>query len=67
MFVEGRWGEAGRSYVDTALPWSCGAATRDRLAATAPLVRTARVGVLADPALWGREVDDERYALLADV
>jgi SAM-dependent methyltransferase len=67
VLVEGRWGEAGGSYVDAPLPWSGGVGARDLLAAVAPLVRSARVEVLADPVLWGREVDDERYVLLAEL
>jgi hypothetical protein len=53
--------------VDVAMPWSGGVGSRDLLAATAPLVRTARVEALTDPALWGREIDDERYVLLAEL
>jgi hypothetical protein len=52
--------------VDTPPPWSGGAAAGDLLAALAPLVRTARVELLDDPAPWGREIDDERYVLLAE-
>jgi SAM-dependent methyltransferase len=67
VLVEGRWGEARGSYVDAAMAWPGGVGSRDLLAATAPLVRTARVEVLTDPALWGREIDDERYVLLAEL
>ena len=67
VLVEGCWAEAGGAYVDAPLPWSGGVASRDLLAATAPLVRTARVEVLADSVLWGRAVGDERYVLLAEV
>ena len=64
--VEGRWGAASGSSVDTPPPWSGGVAAGDLLAALAPLVRTAPVELLDDPALWGREIDDERYVLLAE-
>ncbi|MEU2184369.1 class I SAM-dependent methyltransferase [Streptomyces thermolilacinus] len=71
VLVEGRWGEAGGDvtpYVPggEALPWGGGVPARTLAEAVAPLVRDARVERLdADPALWGRPVDDERYALLA--
>jgi SAM-dependent methyltransferase len=49
-----------------ALPWSGGVAAEALVAAVAPLVAGVRVEPLADdPDLWGRQVDDERYALLA--
>lgn len=32
-----------------------------------PLAATLRVERLSDPALWGREISDERYAIVADV
>ncbi|MGS2641296.1 methyltransferase domain-containing protein [Streptosporangium sp. LJ11] len=35
------------------------------LAALRPLVETARVEPLLDPALWGRAIEDERYAVVA--
>jgi hypothetical protein len=66
VLVEGRWGAASGSSVDTRPPWSGGVAAGDLLAALAPLVRTARVELRDDPALWGREIDDERYVLLAE-
>ncbi|MFB9679174.1 hypothetical protein [Streptosporangium vulgare] len=43
-----------------------GPGVRHRLArALRPLVRTSRVEPLLDPALWGRPVQDERYAVVA--
>jgi hypothetical protein len=33
----------------------------------APLVARQRVERLEDPALWGRPIDDERYALIAEI
>ncbi|CAL9439693.1 hypothetical protein SUDANB37_02231 [Streptomyces sp. enrichment culture] len=71
VLVEGRWGEAGGDvtpYVPggEALPWGGGVPARTLAEAMAPLVREVRVERLdGDPALWGRPVDDERYALLA--
>jgi hypothetical protein len=34
-------------------------------AAVAPSVARVRVELLADSRLWGKEIDDERYVLLA--
>ncbi|GGQ03777.1 class I SAM-dependent methyltransferase [Streptomyces roseolilacinus] len=71
VLVEGRWGEAGREpepYVPggEALPWGGGVPADVLAGAVAPLAREVRVEPLdGDAALWGRPVDDERYALLA--
>ncbi|MER7400030.1 methyltransferase domain-containing protein [Streptomyces sp. NPDC000151] len=55
VLIEGRWGEAD--------PVGITAAELERL--TAPLARRTHLERLAgDPALWGREVRDERYALV---
>lgn len=35
--------------------------------ALGPLVSRLRVEPLLDPELWGRAVDDERYAVIADL
>lgn len=58
VLVEGRWGEAD----PIGLPG-------DELAALVePLAARTRVESLAhDPALWGKEVADERYVLIADL
>jgi SAM-dependent methyltransferase len=62
VFVEGRWGtEQG----DAGSPWAGGVRAADLVAALRPLVTEARVDRLTDAALWGREIDDERYAVLA--
>lgn len=73
LLVEGRWRQAGEPadpYVDGAeeLPWH-GGVLPDRLAAAVgPLVAELRVEPLGgDPELWGRPVDDVRYALIARV
>jgi SAM-dependent methyltransferase len=53
VFVEGRWNtEAGLS----------AAALR---ALIAPVMSHIEVVTLSDPTLWGKQIDDERYALLA--
>lgn len=71
VLVEGRWREAGQRAVpyvagaDT-LPWHRGVTADDLAAAVRPLVGDLRIRRLStDPALWGRPVDDERYALIA--
>ncbi|MEU6896323.1 class I SAM-dependent methyltransferase [Streptomyces sp. NPDC046557] len=73
VLVEGRWREAGQSgvpYVAGAesLPWNGGIGAEDLAAAVRPLVAAVRIEPLSsDPDLWGGPVDDERYALIADV
>ncbi|MEV7792173.1 class I SAM-dependent methyltransferase [Streptomyces sp. NPDC087512] len=73
ILVEGRWREAGQSgqpYVAGAgtLPWHRGVAADELAAAVRPLVAGLRVEDLGhDARLWGRAVDDERYALIARV
>lgn len=72
VLVEGRWAGASDAapYVEGAgtMPWM-GGVTADRLGeALAPLVarlRTERLDSRAE--LWGRPVQDERYALIGDV
>jgi ubiquinone/menaquinone biosynthesis C-methylase UbiE len=71
LLVEGRWRQAAEpadSYVEGAecLPWHGGVLPDDLSAAVAPLVADLRVEPLSgDPDLWGRTVDDIRYALIA--
>jgi ubiquinone/menaquinone biosynthesis C-methylase UbiE len=73
LLVEGRWGEAGQSgepYVTGAetLPWTGGVLPDELASEVEPLVTTMRVEDLSDtPELWGRPVDDIRYALIAQV
>lgn len=70
VLVEGRWVGADDPppYVEGAerLPWSGGATAATLAAAVAPLVARHHVEPLVDPALWGRPIADERYALIAD-
>jgi SAM-dependent methyltransferase len=73
VLVEGRWGDAGQRvspYVDIdgagPLPWVDGVLPDELTAAIEPMVAATRVESLSDdPDLWGREVDDLRYALIA--
>ncbi|WP_137991477.1 class I SAM-dependent methyltransferase [Streptomyces vilmorinianum] len=75
VLVEGRWRESGQSgvpYVAGAesLPWNGGIGAEDLAAAVRPLVSGLRVEPLDGDRhsdLWGKTVDDERYALIADV
>ncbi|MFD3808597.1 SAM-dependent methyltransferase, partial [Streptomyces sp. NPDC058619] len=57
-------------YVDGAesLPWNGGIGAEDLAEAVRPLVAAVRIEPLSsDPDLWGGPVDDERYALIADL
>lgn len=73
VLIEGRWresGQAGDAYVAgaEALPWMGGVGADDLAAAVRPLVAGVRIEPLnGDPELWGGAVDDERYALIAEV
>ncbi|MFF8290192.1 class I SAM-dependent methyltransferase [Streptomyces sp. NPDC016309] len=74
VLVEGRWREAAGGavpYVAGAerLPWRGGIGAEALVAAVRPLVGgEVRVQPLdGEPDLWGGPVDDERYALIADV
>lgn len=73
VLVEGRWRESGQSgarYPAGAehLPWIGGIGADALSALLRPLVADLRTEPLAhDPALWGRRVQDERYALVAKV
>jgi SAM-dependent methyltransferase len=72
VLVEGRWtvpGDGG-AYARGAddMPWHGGVRAEDLVAALDPLVDHLEVICLSDePLLWGREVDDERYAVVATV
>ncbi len=71
VLVEGRWataepGEDRSSEVESqSMPWMGGVEAERLLTALRPLVETARVEPLPDPALWGRAIEDERYAVVA--
>ena len=73
VLVEGRWRESGQSgvpYVAGAerLPWSGGVRADELAAVVRPLVADLRVEPLSEDAdLWGGPVNDERYALIAQV
>jgi SAM-dependent methyltransferase len=64
VLIEGRWGLPVR---ERPMPW-WGGVSADVLAATVrPLAARVHVEHLTDPLLWGKEIDDERYVVLAHV
>ncbi|WP_151771125.1 class I SAM-dependent methyltransferase [Streptomyces abyssomicinicus] len=70
LLVEGRWRQSADAapYVDgaAALPWTGGVLPDALRAAVAPLASEITLEDLTgDLGLWGREVDDVRYALVA--
>jgi SAM-dependent methyltransferase len=65
VLVEGFWGASG-AYVD-GLPWTGGVSAETLASELRPFVSELRVQVLHDPALWGRDVTDERYGIVARV
>jgi ubiquinone/menaquinone biosynthesis C-methylase UbiE len=72
ILIEGRWSPAGAvaPYAQGAetMPWQGGVRAEDLVAALDPLVERLEVVCLSDEsALWGRTVDDERYAVVASV
>jgi SAM-dependent methyltransferase len=72
VLVEGHWSVPGGpgAYAQgaDAMPWSSGARAEEVSAALDPLVDHLQVVCLSDdPTLWGRPVDDERYAVVASV
>ena len=69
LLVEGRWWSVGdEDYNDDArMPWAGGVRAVDLAGTLEPLVSHIEVVPLADPVLWGKEIVDERYLLVADV
>jgi len=69
LLVEGRWWSVGDEDYDddTRMPWAGGVRAADLAAALGPLVQRIEVVPLADPVLWGKEIVDERYLLVADI
>jgi SAM-dependent methyltransferase len=70
VLVEGRWTVGGdsASYARDAdaMPWQGGVRAEELSAALDPLVDHLQVICLSsDPLLWGREVEDERFAIVA--
>ncbi|MFF5210859.1 class I SAM-dependent methyltransferase [Streptosporangium sp. NPDC000396] len=73
VLIEGRWASAepgeDQSYVvgSEAMPWMGGVEAERLVRTLRPVVKTLRVEPLLDPALWGRSIQDERYAVVAFV
>ena len=69
LLVEGCWWSVGdQDYADEGrMPWAGGVRAVDLVAAIGPLVQRIQVVSLTDPVLWGKEVADERYLLVADL
>jgi ubiquinone/menaquinone biosynthesis C-methylase UbiE len=71
VLIEGRWATSttGTPYTPDApsLPWNGGVTAEHLLDAVRPLVRHVRTEPLDEPDLWGHPIDDERYALIADL
>jgi SAM-dependent methyltransferase len=70
VLVEGRWDTQTRdnTYVDgDALPWMGGVSAETLAETLQPLVSELRVEPLTDPDLWGRAINDERYAIVATI
>jgi SAM-dependent methyltransferase len=67
LLVEGRWWSVGdQGYNDEAgMPWAGGVRATDLAAALEPVARQVEVVPLTDPVLWGKEIEDERYLLVA--
>ncbi|MEU4546786.1 class I SAM-dependent methyltransferase [Nonomuraea dietziae] len=61
VLVEGRWGTGSAE----GTPWSGGVTAETLSLALRDLVTGLRVEPLPDPRLWGKHIDDERYALIA--
>ncbi|MER6172453.1 class I SAM-dependent methyltransferase [Streptosporangium sp. NPDC001681] len=71
VLIEGRWATAEpgeeQSYEvgSESMPWMGGVEAEQLVQALRPLVKTLRVESLLDPILWGRPIQDERYAVVA--
>ena len=71
VLIEGRWANAepdeDRSYEvgSESMPWVGGVEAERLVQTLRPLVKTLQVEPLLDPTLWGRPIQDERYAVVA--
>jgi ubiquinone/menaquinone biosynthesis C-methylase UbiE len=67
VLVEGRWSSLGDDSFDDPdrMPWSGGVRADQLREAVSPLSTAVHVVELTDPVLWGREITDERYLLVA--
>jgi ubiquinone/menaquinone biosynthesis C-methylase UbiE len=68
VFIEGRWNATATATTnETGMPWWGGVPAEMLAAAVSPLVARVHVEHLTDGVLWGREITDERYVLLAHI
>ncbi len=68
VLVEGRWGtEAIPAARTPGLPWSGGVPASVLSAVVSSIAARVHVELLIDPQLWGKRIDDERYAVLAHI
>jgi ubiquinone/menaquinone biosynthesis C-methylase UbiE len=71
VLIEGRWNTPATDQDYTqrpnSLPWMGGVSAETLADALRPLVSDLRVEPLTDPVLWGRFINDERYAIIATV
>jgi hypothetical protein len=72
VLIEGRWAtpaepDDDRSYdvESESMPWMGGVRAESLLQVLRPLVTDSRLEPLTDPTLWGRPIQDERYAVIA--
>jgi ubiquinone/menaquinone biosynthesis C-methylase UbiE len=70
VLVEGRW-DPPTGVIPAArtpgLPWSAGVPASVLSAVVRSIAARVHVDLLTDARLWGREIQDERYALLAHI
>ena len=66
VLVEGCW-DTPDSGDGPGTPWAYGVPAAVLADAVRPLVARVHTELLTDPALWGREIHDERYVLLAHI
>jgi SAM-dependent methyltransferase len=71
VLIEGRWNTPApdQDYIQppNSLPWMGGVSAETLADTLRPLVSDLRVEPLTDPILWGRVINDERYAIIATV
>jgi SAM-dependent methyltransferase len=66
VLIEGRWGlESAKDKPD--LPWSAGVPSEELAAAVRDLGGDPTVVQLSDAVYWGKEIEHERYLLVADL
>ncbi|MGH3387517.1 MAG: class I SAM-dependent methyltransferase [Actinomadura sp.] len=69
VLIEGRWNTptGDDTYVEgsRSLPWTGGVTARNLAGALQPLTTDLRIEPLTNPDLWGRTINDERYAIIA--